>query len=58
LTDGLREAFTERADSPDHSFVDAATAFLEPGAYEESLFNLGAEDFASRLNSGGEEDLE
>ncbi|MCS3953473.1 helicase-related protein [Salinibacter ruber] len=57
-TDRLREAFTERADSPDHSFVDAATALLEPGAYGESPFNLGAEEFASRLDRDGEENLE
>jgi hypothetical protein len=57
ITDGLREAFIERASSSDYSFVDAATALLEPGGYDESPFNLGADEFASRLDGDGEEPL-
>ena len=57
VTDSLRESFTRRAANSDCSFVEASTALLKPGAYEDSPFNLGAEEFASRLDGSGEEDL-
>lgn len=56
ITDRFREAFTQRAAAPDHSFVDAATDLLNPGAYEDSPFALSAEEFASRLSSSAGED--